>query len=61
MVVKGQAGVASIPRDVDVLDRAVDRQTIERQMRLQGAAVLLGLDPGRERLDRLRNAPVDPW
>ena len=60
VVVEGQAGVAPVPRDVDVAHLVVERQAVGGQVRLEEAAVLLGLEPGRHGLDRLGEAPVDP-
>ena len=60
VIVVGHAGVAPIAGHVDVAHLVEERQAVGRHMRLEEAAMGLGLDVGHHGLDRLGKAPVDP-
>lgn len=60
VVVERHAGVAPVPRQVDVPDLVMQRQAVGRKVGLQETPVPLRLDPGHLVLDRLGEPAVDP-
>src|SRR5580692_6658 len=59
-MVERHAGVAAVPRDMDIFDIVVERQPVEREMRLQETTVFLSLDLSNDSLDGLGKPAINP-
>ena len=60
VIVPGHQRIAAVPGDVDVFYFVVDRQGVERQMRLQESAVGLRLEFGQGFVERPPDPNIDP-